>query len=231
MKIHRRNVSFEVTEGTPNENFWGYSDWERETYDVLSNWLKNDKIYIDIGAWIGPTVLFAAKLCKKVYTFEPDPSAWEELQSNIRLNGYTNIIAQNVAVGNNNGIIYMGSDNRLGESTTRVGKFQNGTDFSASCISIDDFLVSIEGELNDINFIKIDIEGGETEIAKSKMLKKLKIPTLVSIHPPMISDFDVKIENIIELAKLYDRCESAVGASISPDQLRNIRYHHTILLS
>ena len=46
------------------------------------------KIFIDIGAWIGPYTLIAASMGMKVYAFEPDKVAFQELKKNIELNSF-----------------------------------------------------------------------------------------------------------------------------------------------
>ncbi len=231
MKITRNNVTFEVVPGTQNDGFWQNDGWENETYSVLGQYLRKDKVYIDVGAWIGPTVLYASQLSKKVYTFEPDPVTWDELSRNIALNGYTNVFPQNVALSDKNETIQMGSDNRLGESVTRAGNFNNGTQFTINTISTDEFLLSLGNELDEVNFVKVDIEGGEINVCKSSVLRSAKIPMLLSIHPPMIAGYRDKVNSIVELASAYNSCEVVGFGKIRPTQIPNIPNYFTVLLT
>lgn len=65
-----------------HSKFWrraGRGDWEPETFAVLDAHLRGDADYLDIGAWIGPTVLYAARKARHVWCFEPDPTAYRHL--------------------------------------------------------------------------------------------------------------------------------------------------------
>lgn len=71
--------------------FWGLvssNEWEPETFRVLKAVLKghNNCSFVDFGAWIGPTALFASKFCPNVYAIEPDPLAFSALVANVNLN-------------------------------------------------------------------------------------------------------------------------------------------------
>ena len=53
------------------------------------------KIFIDIGAWIGPYTLIAASMGMKVYAFEPDKVAFQELKKGRKyLIGYIGVIGE-----------------------------------------------------------------------------------------------------------------------------------------
>lgn len=236
MKITRNNLSFNVDEKTPNEEFWKNTNWESETYRVFDEQLQKDKSYLDIGTWIGPTVLYGAQLAKKVYTFEPDPVAWEEFQKNLSLNDFTNVSAYNFGLSNQTGTVRMGSDNRLGESVTRVGKFKDELSFDAECRSFDSFISSLNtDEINDLNFIKLDIEGGEYLIAQSNFLKNNPLPMLLSIHPPMMPNFRENIESIIDLRSYYLSCihisPQYAGRSVTDEDFRTLNDFYTVLLT
>src|SRR6185436_7919719 len=42
--------------------------------------------FVDIGAWMGPTTLFAASKGSECWSFEPDPVAFARLQANVDAN-------------------------------------------------------------------------------------------------------------------------------------------------
>ena len=235
MNITRNKLSFLVTDSTPNKSFWRLDDWETETYEAFDKFLTKDKIYLDIGAWIGPTVLYGAQLAKKVITFEPDPVAWTELQSNLALNSFTNIDAYKLALADHTGTLKMGSDNRLGESVSRVGNFKDELSFETECIVFDEFISKLGSEINDINFLKVDIEGAEHLIAKSQFLKNNTPTVLLSLHPKMMLDFSKNIEDIITLRSYYSACVfvsgSKTGQQVTDNDLRTMQEYYTILLT
>jgi FkbM family methyltransferase len=235
MNITRNKLSFQVTDGTPNEGFWKNDNWEIETYQTFDQFLTKDSTYLDIGAWIGPTVLYGAQLAKKVITFEPDPVAWIELQSNLALNPFTNIVANKLAFSDHTGKLKMGSDNRLGESVTRVGDFKDELSFETDCIIFDEYLGTIKDELPNINFVKVDIEGSEYLIAQSQFLRNNPLPLLLSIHPEMMPNFKENIETIIDLRTYYFSAVfvsgSKTGQQVTDNDLRTMTEYYTILLT
>jgi FkbM family methyltransferase len=237
MNIIRNNLNFNVVDGTPNEEFWKNSGWESETYRVFDQQLKIDKNYLDIGAWIGPTVLYGAQLAKKVYTFEPDPIAWNELSQNMTLNGFSNISAYQFALSNFNGTLKMGSDNRLGESVTRVGDFKAELSFEVECRNFDEWIKALDSkDREDINFVKIDIEGGEVQLAQSQWLRDTQVPILLSIHPPMMSNFKEGIDIIMDLRSYYMSCVfvggDKAGNEVTTADFQNLNnVYYTVLLT
>ena len=80
MEIHFKKKKFLVAP-TNYQNFWNnFSNWEQNDLDFLSQIGEENKIFIDIGAWIGPYTLVAASMGMKVYAFEPDKVAFQELK-------------------------------------------------------------------------------------------------------------------------------------------------------
>lgn len=72
-----------------NNEFWQDYDrgnWEPDTQVVFRRFIDGQHSYIDIGAWIGPTLLLGCQLAKRTYGVEPDPIAYTELAKNVALN-------------------------------------------------------------------------------------------------------------------------------------------------
>jgi FkbM family methyltransferase len=95
-----------------------------------------DRIVIDIGAYVGDSsIYFALKGAKKVIAIEPRPKAFEELVSNIRLNGLETIIVPiNAAVASKAGEICIEENIDMG---TTIGKYYRIADLGRNnCVSI-----------------------------------------------------------------------------------------------
>src|SRR4030042_127032 len=154
--IYSKHETFiDVVETELNKSFWKdhYSYWENSTFDFLFKHLNKDKVFIDIGAWIGPISLIACQHSKLCLCFEPDPVAYTELVDNIDLNGFTNIIPDNRAVSVHK-TISIGSA-LLGHSETRDSCAANS--ISCQCISISEILDKYQLDESNISVIKIDI--------------------------------------------------------------------------
>src|ERR1700687_4776653 len=67
MPIRVRTKEFKVSAGRYN-SFWQQVAMGRQ------------HCYIDVGAWIGPTLLYGCQLAKMAYGLEPDPIAFAELE-------------------------------------------------------------------------------------------------------------------------------------------------------
>lgn len=79
-------------------------------------------MHVDIGAWVGPTVIFAARKSKRVYCFEPDYVACRYLLWNIQMNGLSNVVPFNCALPGSTGMRRLGPflGNGFGNSTTSL---------------------------------------------------------------------------------------------------------------
>ena len=88
MLINLKGLNF-LVEPNNHQEFWNnFSIWEQKDLNFVIENGEEDKIFIDVGAWIGPYTLLAAKMGMKVYAFEPDNIAYRELKNNIQLNNF-----------------------------------------------------------------------------------------------------------------------------------------------
>ncbi|PEC43110.1 hypothetical protein CON11_19670 [Priestia megaterium] len=59
INISKNNINFSVTSNPLTQWIWNemhQNNWEEETFEIFDRFLNNEHSYIDIGAWIGPTV-------------------------------------------------------------------------------------------------------------------------------------------------------------------------------
>lgn len=179
MKITRKGEEFEVAPG--HEWFWpGFADgsWEPDTFDIFDRFLKPDSTMLDIGAWIGPTVMYAARRCKEVFAFEPDVVAIPSLVHNIVHNDLKNVTAYSAAVTDQWGRMPFGPRGQYGDSMSSVLWAKTGE------VSTVPFATLIRDLQPD--FIKIDIEGGEMRIFEGarEVIEDLKPTVHLSLHTP-----------------------------------------------
>ena len=183
--------------------------WEPWTFRLFDRFLKKDTIYIDCGAWIGMTVLYAAKLCDKCYAFEPDPIAYNVLNENVEANGVKNITIFNEAIFDHDGTLTLGNPSpALGNSVTRIGSSANS--FQVPCRRLETFFNQY-GMNGDI-FIKMDVEGAEEIILKDVAFFEKWRPTLyVSIHPQWFKNFEEGMDTVKKIGSIYKHCLSCDG--------------------
>jgi FkbM family methyltransferase len=187
MLIQIRNKSFQVSPAKHSQ-FWhdvAAGVWEPETFAIFDRFLDAQHAFIDIGSWIGPTLLYGGQIAKAAYGLEPDPLAYSELETNIGLNkaSYPNIYLLNACAAPTTGQVRLGSRSEGGDSTSSVLLSNRKTHWVVKSLSFSDIIQQFN--ISDCNFIKMDIEGGEYALVPSMAdyLRQHR-PTLhLSLHP------------------------------------------------
>lgn len=193
MRITKGDISFEATDGGEWYGFWPSVDignWEPHTYRIFNQFLKKDCSYVDVGAWIGPTVMYGCQLARHCYAVEPDPVALKMLQKHLAINQFENVTVFEGAIADKNGQIQLGCIGpeqryQLGESMTSA-LFGYGS-FMSPCLTLEEFFN--RNGITDCNFIKMDIEGGEAFVLPQAwpFLERLKAPLYLALHGSFMS--------------------------------------------
>ena len=187
MLINLRNKSFEVSAG-PHDGFWrdvSSGAWESDTNAIFDRFIDAQHSYIDIGTWIGPTLLYCCQTARMAFGLQPDPIAYAELGQNLAMNSRlaAKVRVLNACIAPQSGEVALGSRGDGGDSTSSLLFGKKKTHWTVKAYSFNDFIQ--QNEVVDCNFIKMDIEGGEYQILPS-MVDYLKThrPTLhLSLHP------------------------------------------------
>ncbi len=211
-----------------HSKFWRKAcsgQWEPETFAVLDAHLDRDHDYLDIGAWIGPTVLYGAAKARRVYCFEPDPVAFRHLAWNLELNAVQNVSAFSVALSQGVGLARMASfGGEAGDSmTSLLNDGEHGSDVVT--LGWEDFASS--ADLSRVSLVKMDIEGAEFDVLPSLIpwLKEHRPALYLSTHAPFL-DADTRRQRMQELAEslsFYDTCLEDNGRASGFDTLTQER--------
>ena len=109
-RVRRRPVVFTDRNGMhyelrPGENARAYfehdGNYEVDETRFCEGWLRQGDTAVDVGANIGLYALLFAKVVGqsgRVVAFEPDPDNHDRLVSNVGLNGFRNVTAEQLAV-------------------------------------------------------------------------------------------------------------------------------------
>ncbi|WP_164661155.1 FkbM family methyltransferase [Tropicibacter sp. Alg240-R139] len=205
-----------------HSKFWRKASagtWEPETFSILDRHLNAASDYLDIGAWIGPTVLYGARKARRVMCFEPDPVALRHLLWNLELNDIRNVSAFGVALSDSFGVTRMASmHGEAGDSTSSLlNDGTHGTD--ALTISWDQFAGA--NDLSRVSLVKMDIEGAEYGVLPSLLpwLKEHRPTLYLSTHAPYL-DESTRVEQTRQLMSslsFYDSCTDDTGEAVKPE--------------
>lgn len=184
LTVQRGGLALEVVPAPDADlwDFWGQfaaGKWEPETFEVLDRFLTPHGCYVDLGAWIGPTVLYAARKCSLVVAVEPDPVAYGQLVRNLELNGMENHVLWHGAVDTHDNGTILYAHRALGDSMSSV---MVPSDLSLEVPTRT--LASLLDMWGLVDLIKMDIEGAESRVLPGAVdyLARRRIPLLVSLH-------------------------------------------------
>jgi FkbM family methyltransferase len=170
---------------------------------------KEGDIVIDIGAHIGLYTIISSKRVGangKVVAIEADPSNFEMLNSNIKLNQLTNVTPLNYAVHSKETKVklYLPSgESGFTKYNTIMPNWINAQEkfVEVNANTLDYLLQLNEIRQEEVNWIKIDVEGAEFEVLKgaTNVLSKSKdIAILMELHgPPHV--YRPKVEEFVNL--------------------------------
>jgi FkbM family methyltransferase len=199
IKIYKNNqlILIENDENDPNLKFWidNFPNWENETFSVFDKYLNENKIFIDLGGWIGTTAIYSSRKSKTVYCIEADIESFKDLSKNCKIN-CNNYILINKAIYNEDDIeIKFGKnkylkDSKINDSTSHIYYDNESTNegtneyYHINTITIQSLINNYNLKLDEISLIKVDIEGGEEFILNDLFLikKQCNIPLYISFH-------------------------------------------------
>jgi FkbM family methyltransferase len=135
---------------------------------------KKNPVIIDCGANVGIGVLYIKEIFpeSKVIAIEADPLVFNSLEKNVRSFKLSNITCLNNAVWINENELTFQSDNRwggfVGEDSESIN---DNNSFKVKGINLNTLITE------DIDLLKLDIEGAETDVlldAKEKIVKHVQ---------------------------------------------------------
>ncbi len=213
-----------------HSKFWhkaASGTWEPETFAILRDHLDKNHDYLDIGAWIGPTVLYGARKARHVWCFEPDPVAFRHLAWNVELNGLTNVSAFSAALSDDVGVARMASfGGEAGDSMTSLlnANGQGGNDVLT--LGWEQFAGAVD--LSGVSLVKMDIEGAEFSVLPTLIpwLKENRPALFLSTHAPFLDDGSraKQMADLFEQLSFYDQCQDETGKPVSAVSVTDARY-------
>ncbi|MCL1891749.1 MAG: FkbM family methyltransferase [Alphaproteobacteria bacterium] len=190
-------------------DFWhifNTKQWEPGTFEFYKKHVRPDKDVIDIGGWIGPTMLIAYSLNPRaVHVVEGDPANFQTMKINAMQNyAQDKVRMQNICVSDKTGdVVEFGlTDESHPDSSTK--SMNAGGGVKVLTTDIVEYLKS--KDLADTSIVKIDIEGAEQLCARglAYMSEFPGLNVLLSLHPPFWEDKGGVVNKLMPEFKKFD---------------------------
>lgn len=186
-EVTRDGCTFVVRDDLPVwAQFWGLFEegsWEPQTTALFDELLGPGCLLVDFGAWIGPTVLWAAAQGARVLAIEPDPVARGALADNVQANGFADqvtIIAGAIDTQTGTARLFHAPVGEFGDSRSRL----SDSGVEVQTWTLPDLLTEQEIAPEDVSLVKIDVEGYETTLCPTlgPWLAEHQIPATIELH-------------------------------------------------
>jgi len=202
--------------------------------DVFKNKKPQSMVIVDVGANIGIVTHYMQPYAKKLYAIEPSSEHFEALSKNKEYNGWSNVEIFNIAIADRDGEMDLAQNiqNRTMNSLMVSNHHDRGTGklilydgitskpmvsvrgydtkTKVPTKSIDHFFE--ENKIEEVDFMKFDVEGAEDLILRSEGFKKIaeKIKAIeVEFHYPTWKDLVAYMIGLGFTAKQY-KCSAIV---------------------
>lgn len=233
--VNKNNTQFIVPQSTDIsiQNWYKniYKTWEDDTFDIINKFASKDKIFIDIGSWVGVLSVPYSYQFSKVIAIEADKESVINFKYIVEKNNITNIdIIEKAVFDESDKKVKFGPSNfrldlpGLNQSTSHINySSTKPDDYDVDTITLRDITSPF---LSDIGLIKIDIEGGEGYLLDDIInLIDINIPILISFHYPWIENKDklVSFSSTIMNKKIqyYDSNYNKINISVYEYILQN----------
>lgn len=176
-----------------------FGAYEREELLYLKKFLNKNSVVLDIGANTGHHSLFFSRFARQVYAFEPYDKLFYKLSHRMEQNGVKNVEAYNFGLGKENKESEFFASRGTNEG---VGSFIPSSDKVAIGKLVvkngDEFASNLKEK---IDFIKIDVEGMETEVlvGLKQTIKKNKPVLFVEMTPEAQAELDGEITELYNI--------------------------------
>jgi len=139
--------------------------FENTSMRIWCSSLKDTTSAIDIGAHVGVyTLAAAASGVKNIYSFEPNPQAFERLRINLDINGFDWIALFRSAISDKSGFVKFGHVPKPFaniSSGSRIGGYNHpdNVEIIVETVKFDELVQQVE--FGNRPIVKIDVEGSE----------------------------------------------------------------------
>jgi len=193
-----------------------FGNYELAETNLILSLMQDDFVFFDIGANIGwYTCNVAKKFPKtKIYSFEPIPQTFTDLENNVIINKFDNVSLYNIGLSNVNDSISFYYDKENSGCTSMQHTAQENVErVDVEVAKFDDFFA--DNSIKALDFIKCDVEGAELLVFEGgqKCIKEHLPIIFTEMLRKWSAKFDYHPNEIIELFKKLGYSCYDIGAN------------------
>lgn len=200
--------------------------WERSATEVFAEFARPGDVAVDAGANVGYFTLLFARLVGptgRVYAFEPDPSNYEILVRNVRLNGFTNVVVEQKALSNEPGSVTLFMTDEVREDSRILqAPSREVESVEVEAVVLDEYLAGREER---VDLVKIDTQGAEGMIIDGMAETNRKNDLLLMIEwtPSVLPDFGYEPEEVVQMLRAANFVPYRLGPRrVLPDRYEKL---------
>lgn len=177
--------------------------YEKNQLDFIRSVCQKNSLgrsFLDIGANIGNHTIALADNFDSVIAIEASELTSRILHLNIRLNRIENVVVHNVAAGEHSSTAYMGLSQEDNLGSNKLTKDVNDTIASevVDVVSLDTLLP----DLNDLDLVKIDVEGFEVNALRGMKVLLMKNSPVIAFESNSLDECRAIMDTLISFG--YD---------------------------
>jgi FkbM family methyltransferase len=176
-----------------------YGEWAEAEVQLFSQIIRPTDTVVEVGANIGSHTLAIARLASegRVHAFEPQPYVFSMLQKNVANNELKNISLWNAAVGSEVGRVSMPFISASSYSQVNFGAVSIHTQ-SSRRVGVPLLAIDYIQEIQQIDFLKIDVEGFEPYVLDGAKSVIQKFRPIVFIESQNLEDHTSAINRFFD---------------------------------
>ena len=186
--------------------------WEPQTVETYRKFLRKDCVYVDVGVWVGLTIMYAKRLgCDRIYGIEANPVMYAMTEDTLHKNRDTRDVSLShlCITDKDGGFVDFGGGELSSAASVRGHNWKVPSSRLMTWFKQQN--IPAEAPL----FVKVDIEGAET-MAMEDFIELSARPNVVlylSLHPKFIEDRKATWD---KLSRVYHSFKTVFDSSGEP---------------
>ena len=221
--VHVEGQEFRVARFSFWERF--EEGWEPETLAVFHRYLSHGGTFVDVGAFVGPTVLYAAAAgATQIEAVEASPVTFRLLESTREYNATalppTRLHFRCISTADNEEV-RMSATGPVSSGASSINSGEAFLEWTVPSILLSTLLR--ETGFGGFGLLKIDIEGAESDITEDirKVGEYPQTAVHLSLHPPFWGDKDGAASAILNMTRQFNIFD-VQGSPLSRETLQSM---------